>query len=94
MESETAAPHTRRRTLLASGAVALLLATATPGAADPVRVEVVPQGDRARLTARGTLQFLDGLVSNRKVTLLAGGGTIDSNNTLLCPLDRSVGPAG
>ena len=50
MESETAAPHTRRRTLLASGAVALLLATATPGAADPVRVEVVPQGDRARLT--------------------------------------------
>lgn len=45
---ETAASGTRA--LLAPGAIALLLATAAPGAADPVRVQITPQNDRTQIT--------------------------------------------
>lgn len=47
---ESVASAARRWTLLASAALALLLATAAPGAADPVRVQITPENDRMRIT--------------------------------------------
>ncbi|MFO1113124.1 MAG: hypothetical protein U1E38_03420 [Rhodospirillales bacterium] len=48
-ESKAAAPGARRWILLAPGAFALLLASAAPGGADPVRVQVTPQDDRTQI---------------------------------------------
>lgn len=49
-KGKAAVSGTRRRMLLIPVALALLLAPAAPGAADPVRVQVTPQNDRTRIT--------------------------------------------